>query len=60
MRDEDIRRRILDEVHELLVALDNDLSWDEIADEAADIYHFACMGADPARVEEHKEKNGRP
>ena len=50
--DYEIRGRIHDEISELLAALDKpmgDVSWDEVADEAADVYHFAGMGADPKR-----------
>ena len=50
MSDEEILGRIREEINELLRALLFG-SWDEIADEAADVYHFAGMGADPARKE---------
>jgi NTP pyrophosphatase (non-canonical NTP hydrolase) len=48
MTDEQIRTRIMDEIRELLAALENG-TWEEIADEAGDVYHFASMGADPER-----------
>jgi len=50
MTDDQIVMRILDEVTELRVELSMcNPDWDSIADEAADVYHFAGMGADPAR-----------
>lgn len=49
MTNEEVRQRIVDELRELLDALRYG-SWDDIADEAADVYHFACMGADPERI----------
>jgi hypothetical protein len=49
MTDEQIVNRIRGEMFELRVALEAGVSWDDIADEAADVYHFASMGADPAR-----------
>ena len=52
MDDYDLRGRIRDEIAELLAELDKplkEMSWEAVAGEAADIYHFAGMGADPRR-----------
>ena len=52
MDDYEIRSRIRDEIAELEAELEKpigEVSWDAVADEAADVYHFASMGADPRR-----------
>jgi len=49
MTHSEIGARILDEIDELYEALATG-SWEKIADEAADVYHFASMGADTERI----------
>ncbi len=53
LSDYEIRNRIRDEIAELEAELEKpigEVSWDAVADEAADVYHFASMGADPRRT----------
>lgn len=59
MTDFEIRQRIRDEMEELAVEIglsfttepldDVSVDWEKVANEAADVYHFASMGADPSR-----------
>ena len=58
MTDSEVLVRIGEEISELLHAIGFE-TWEDIADEAADVYHFALMGADPARVRTEAERRKR-
>jgi NTP pyrophosphatase (non-canonical NTP hydrolase) len=51
MTDGEIRVAMVEEILELLDKMLVGDSWDAIADEAGDVYHYAGMGASPERIE---------